>query len=52
MNSMLFECKAILQSAYGIAADTISPAEGGWSALACKVDSPQGTYFLSGLMER
>jgi len=36
----------ILQSEYGIVAKDISPAIGGCAALAYKVDSEQGTYFL------
>jgi len=36
----------LLQSVYGIVAETVTPAIGGWSALAYKIDSAQGTYFL------
>ena len=40
------EHSAILQSEYGIAAKQISPVTGGWSALAYKVESEQGIFFL------
>lgn len=40
------ESISILQSEYGIVADEITPAIGGWSAMAYKVSSKQDVYFL------
>ena len=40
------EIIAVLRTEYGIIADEITPATGGWSAAAYKVESKQGRYFL------
>ena len=42
----MIEIKSLLQLEYGIIADSVTPVIGGWSALAYKIDSQQGTYFL------
>ena len=40
------EHSAALQSEYNLVVKNISQTEGGWSALAYKVESEQGVYFL------
>lgn len=46
------EISALLQFEYGISVNNITPAIGGWSALAYKVDSEQGAYFLKAYEKR
>jgi len=40
------ESYEVLKSNYDITANVVSPIIGGWSALAYKVESKQGTFFL------
>ncbi|MCL2884958.1 MAG: phosphotransferase [Oscillospiraceae bacterium] len=46
MISVFEEHTALLQAAYGLEVKAITPLPGGWSALAYRVDSVQGAYFL------
>ena len=40
------EYNRILQNEYGIVANKVFPITGGWSALAYKIESENGTFFL------